>query len=220
MDQQLSGRLAVALFVLLIAATSLAGAGVVTEPEQFREDIKSWGAAGLALACALAIVHAVVPYPAELLCLATGYAYGFLPALALMLLLWTASSLVAYWLARRYGRPFVKRLVDPRALERAEARIAGASAGMLLAVRVIPIVPYNLVSYPSGMFGVPLARFTWTTTLGLVPQLALVTYAGSQATELSPMDLRIWAVGGGWLALILVGRWLAAHLGAGHPADR
>lgn len=220
LDQRLSGRLAVAVFVLLILATSLAGAGVVTEPDQFRDDMKDWGAAGLALACALAIVHAVVPYPAELLCLATGYAYGFLPALALMLLLWTASCLVAYWLARRFGSPLVKRLVDPRALERAQTRIADASVGMLLAVRVVPIVPYNLVSYPAGMFGVPLTRFTWTTALGLAPQLTLVTYAGSRAAELSPTDLRIWAVGLAWLALILVGRWIAAHMGAARPADR
>lgn len=215
-NQQLSGRLAVVLFLLIIAAASVAGAGLV-DPEQFREDVKSWGVAGVALACALAVVHAVLPYPAELLCLATGYAYGFLPALALMLALWTASCLVAYWLARRFGRPLVRRLVDPQALERAEARIAHANAGTLLAVRVIPIVPYNLVSYPSGMFGVPLGRFTWTTALGLAPQLTLVTYAGSQAVELSPTDLRIWAAGLGWLALILVGRRLAPRIGAARP---
>jgi uncharacterized membrane protein YdjX (TVP38/TMEM64 family) len=91
---------------------------------------------------------------AEFLCLATGYVYGFLPAIALMLVLWPASCILAYWLARRFGRPLVERLVDRRAIEWATGRIAKASAGTLLLLRVIPIVPYNVVSYPSGMFGV------------------------------------------------------------------
>jgi uncharacterized membrane protein YdjX (TVP38/TMEM64 family) len=219
-DRQLSGALAAVLFILLIAATSLAGAGLLAEPEQFREDVVSWGAAGIGVACGLAVIHAVVPYPAELLSLGTGYAYGFLPALTLMLVLWTVSCLVAFWLGRKYGRPLVGRLVKQRALERAESAVADASTGTLLALRIIPIVPYNLVSYPSGMFGVPLGRFTWTTALGLAPQVAVVTYAGSEAVELSPTDLRIWAVGLGWLALILVGRWLARRIGTARPDVR
>ena len=216
-DRQLSGRSAAAVFILLIAATSIAGASLLNDPEQFREDVESWGVAGVAVATGLAVIHAVLPYPAELLALATGFAYGFLPALALMLVLWTLSCLVAYWLGQRYGRPLVERLVEPRALKRAESRVAGASVGMLLALRVIPVVPYNLVSYPCGMFGVPLGRFTWTTALGLAPQLTVVTYAGSHAVELSPTDLRIWALGLGWLSLILVGRWLAGRLGTASP---
>ena len=212
-DRQLSGRYAVALFVIVIVLGTVLAAGMLAEPEQFREDVKSWGAAGVALTVGLALVHAVLPYPAELLCLAAGFAYGFVPALALMLVVWTASCLLAYWLARQFGRPLVSRFVDHDALDRAEERIAGARVGTLLALRVIPIVPYNVVSYPSGMFGVPLGRFTWTTTVGLAPQLALVTYFGSEAEDLSPTDWRIWAVGLAWLGLILLGRWLARRLG-------
>lgn len=213
-DRQLSGRYAIALFVVVIVLGTVLAAGLLAEPEQFREDVKSWGAAGVGLTAGLALAHAVLPYPAELLCLAAGFAYGFVPGLALMLVVWTASCLLAYWLARRFGRPLVQRFVDQAALARAEERVAGASATTLLALRVIPIVPYNVVSYPSGMFRVPLGRFTWTSTLGLAPQLALVTYFGSEAEELSPADWRIWAVGYGWLALIVLGRRLARRLEA------
>jgi len=215
-DRQLSGLAALVLFLLLVGAASVAGATLVTDLEQFREDVVAWGALGVLVALGLVIVHAVLPYPAEILSLACGFAYGFLPALALMVVLWTVSCLVAYWLAWRFGRPLIRRLVDHRALSRTEAKVAPARIGTLLALRVIPVVPYNLVSYPCGMFGVPLRRFTWTTAVGLLPQLAVVTYAGSQAVELSSTDARIWAIGLAWLALILAGRWLAARL---DPAD-
>ena len=204
-ERRLGGRAAVVVFFLIVGGATLAGAGLLPEPEQFREDVESWGALGIAAVLALALVHAVIPYPAELLCLGTGYAYGFLPAVALMLVLWPTSCLLAYWLAKRWGRALALRAVDHGALERAERGLADTGAVPLLSLRVIPIVPFNFVSYAAGMFGVPIGRFVWTTALGIAPQLALVTYAGSQADQLSPTDARVWLVGAGWLLLVVIG---------------
>jgi uncharacterized membrane protein YdjX (TVP38/TMEM64 family) len=203
--RRLGGRAAVVVFFAVIGTVTLAGAGLLPEPQQFRQDVDSWGALGVLAVLALALVHAVLPYPAELLCLATGYAYGFVPALALMLTLWPASCLLAYWLARRWGRALAHRTVDRGALERAERGIADTGPVPLLLLRVIPIVPFNFVSYAAGMFHVPLRRFLLTTAAGIAPQLTLVTYAGSRADDLSPSDPRVWLVGGGWLLLVVAG---------------
>lgn len=154
------------------------------------------------------MLHAVVAYPAELLCLATGYAYGFAPALAMMLVLWPLSCWLAYLLAQRYGRGLATRFVQPEALARAERTIGGAGPLVLLSLRVIPIVPFNFVSYAAGLFGVPPRRFLWTTAVGIAPQLTLVTYAGSRAEELSPAEPLVWVVGGAWLLLIVAGQAL------------
>ena len=202
---RIGGRAAVVVFFAVVGLATLAGAGLLPEPEQFREDVDSWGTRGLAAVVALALVHAVVPYPAELLCLATGYAYGLVSALALMLTLWPASCLLAYWLAARWGRALALRTVDRAALERAERGLANSGPVGLLLLRVIPIVPFNFVSYGAGLFRLPLRRFLWTTAIGIAPQLALVTYAGSQADELTPSDPRLWLVGGAWLLLVVVG---------------
>jgi uncharacterized membrane protein YdjX (TVP38/TMEM64 family) len=219
-DRLLSGRVAAVLFLLLLGAMSLAGAGVLGDPDDFRADVESWGAGGVALILALALVHAVIPFPAELLCLAAGFAYGFVPAFVLMLVAWPLSCLFAYWLAQRFGTRLAGRFVEPAALASAEERIAGAGVGTLLALRVIPIIPYNLVSYAAGMFRIPLGRFTWTTVVGLAPQLAVTTYAGSQAVELSITDPRLWAIALGWLALIFIGRWIAGRVSAPRPTPQ
>lgn len=207
-ERRLGGRTAGALFLVLVSVTTLLGSGLLPAPHEFREDVESSGAAGIALVLAIAMIHPVIPYPAELLCLATGYAYGFAGGLALMLVLWPASCLLAYWLARRYGRGLASRTVDVAALERAERGLSGTSVPVLIALRVIPIVPFNFVSYGAGMFGVPPGRFLWTTALGIAPQLTLVTYAGSRAEELSPAEPIVWIVGGAWLLLIVAGHAL------------
>lgn len=217
-ERRLGGRAAVVTFFLIVGGATLAGANLLPEPEQFRDDVESWGGVGIAAVVALALVHAVIPYPAELLCLATGYAYGFLPALMLMLTLWPASCLLAYWLANRWGRALARRTVDHGALERAERGLADTGTVPLLALRIIPIVPFNFVSYGAGMFGVPLRRFLWTTAAGIAPQLSLVTYAGSEADELTPSDPRVWLVGGAWLLLVLGGLQLYRRItGGAHP---
>jgi uncharacterized membrane protein YdjX (TVP38/TMEM64 family) len=207
-ERRLGGRTAVVVFFALIGTITLAGAGLLPPPHEFRQDVDSWGALGVALVVALALVHAVLPYPSELLCLATGYAYGFVPALLLMLTLWPASCLLAYWLAHRFGRSLAHRTIDRGALERAERGLSDTGVVPLVLLRVIPLVPFNFVSYGAGMFGVPLRRFLWTTAVGVTPQLTLVTYAGSQADDLSPSDPRVWLVGIGWLALVVVGMQL------------
>lgn len=207
-ERRVGGRAALLGFLLLTGLLTLAGSGFLPAPAEFRQDVDGWGAAGVLLVSGIAMLHAVVAYPAELLCLATGYAYGFLPALAMMLVLWPLSCWLAYLLAARFGRAFAERFVEPAALARAERSIGGASPLVLLAMRVIPLVPFNFVSYAAGLFGVPQGRFLWTTALGIAPQLTLVTYAGSRAEELSPAEPLVWIVGAAWLLLIAAGRAL------------
>ena len=207
-ERRIGGRTALLGFLLLTGLLTVAGSGLLPAPAEFRQDVDGWGAAGITLVTAIAMLHAVIAYPAELLCLATGYAYGFVPALAMMLVLWPLSCWLAYLLAARFGRTFAERFVEPGALARAERSIGDASPAVLLALRVIPVVPFNFVSYAAGLFGVPQRRFVWTTAVGIAPQLTLVTYAGSRAEELSPSEPLVWIVGGAWLLLIVAGHRL------------
>jgi len=57
------------------------------------------------------IVHSFVPFPAEFVALANGMVYGPLWGTVIT---WVGAMLgasIAFWLARRLGRPFVERMV-------------------------------------------------------------------------------------------------------------
>ncbi len=207
-ERRMSGRTALVVFFLIVGGLTLAGTGLLPQPEEFREDVESWGAVGVLGVAGLAIAHALVSFPSEILNIAAGYAYGFGPAFPLMMASWTASCLLAYWLAYRFAERVASRLVEPGALERLREWASDAPVPVLLAVRAIPIVPINLVSYAAGLARMPLWRFTWTTVAGLTPQFALPIYAGSQAREVELTDPTIWGATLAWLALIVLG-WLA-----------
>ncbi len=53
-------------------------------------------------------------------------------------------------------------------------------AATLLSLRLIPLIPYNAICYAAGVTRVPLARYSWTTVVGIIPLTCLVTYLGSR----------------------------------------
>ncbi|HEX8745249.1 MAG TPA: VTT domain-containing protein [Thermoleophilaceae bacterium] len=210
--RRMSGRTALVVLFLVVGGLTLAGTGLLPQPEEFREDVDSWGAIGVVGVAGLAFAHAIVSFPSEILNIAAGYAYGFWPALALLMPAWVGSCLLAYWLARRFGDRIANRIVEPEALDRLRTWASDAPVPVLLAVRSIPVVPINLVSYAAGLARMPLWRFTWTTAAGLTPQFGLPIYAGSQARDVAVTDPTVWGAGLAWVALILVGWWAYRRL--------
>lgn len=210
--RRMSGRTALVVLFLVVGGLTLAGTGLLPRPEEFREDVDSWGTAGVLGVAALALAHAIVSFPSEILNIAAGYAYGFWPAMALLMPAWVGSCLLAYWLALKFGDRIANRLVEPEALEKLRVWAGDAPVPVLLAVRSIPVVPLNLVSYAAGLARMPLWRFTWTTAAGLTPQFGLPIYAGSQARDVALTDPTIWGAGLAWVALIALGWWAYRRL--------
>jgi uncharacterized membrane protein YdjX (TVP38/TMEM64 family) len=160
-------------------------AAVHGETDEVRSEIASLGVAGPLLILVLTLIHAVVFYPAEIVDAAAGLAYGFLPALALVMLGWVLSGLACFAVGRSVARPLLDRWFGPERFERIEGRIERGGAKALVAARLIPIFPFSIVCYAAGAARVPVWRFTWTTALGYLPITAISVYFGTQLDLLS-----------------------------------
>src|SRR5215213_6760593 len=68
--------------------------------EAVRAEIDDLGAWGPLLIFALALIHTVVFYPAEIVDFAAGFAYGFFPALALTMFGWIVSGVLCWLIGR------------------------------------------------------------------------------------------------------------------------
>jgi uncharacterized membrane protein YdjX (TVP38/TMEM64 family) len=171
------------LTALVFAVPALHDAAVAAihgDTEEVRHQIHSLGVAGPLLIVVLALVHAVVFYPAEIVDAAAGLVYGFLPALALMMLGWLLSGLACFAIGRAVARPLLDRWLGAERFERTEQRIERGGAKVLIAARLIPIFPFSLVSYAAGAARVPTWRFAWTTALGYLPITAISVYFGTK----------------------------------------
>jgi uncharacterized membrane protein YdjX (TVP38/TMEM64 family) len=160
-------------------------AAIHGDTEKVRSEIESLGIAGPLLILALALVHAVVFYPAEIVDAAAGLVYGFIPALALMMFGWLLSGLVCFAIGRSVARPLLDRWFGSGRFDRIEARIERGGAKVLIAARLIPIFPFSIVSYAAGAARVPTWRFVWTTAVGYLPITVISVYFGTQLDLLS-----------------------------------
>jgi uncharacterized membrane protein YdjX (TVP38/TMEM64 family) len=184
----LAGVALLAALVFAVPALHDASAAAIQgDTETVRSEIESLGIAGPLLILVLALIHAVVFYPAEIVDAAAGLVYGFVPALLLMMFGWLLSGLVCFAIGRSVARPLLDRWLGAERFERTEARIERGGAKVLIVARLIPILPFSLVSYAAGAARVPAWRFIWTTTLGYLPITAVSVYFGTQLDLLSAL---------------------------------
>lgn len=176
------------LAALVLAVPALREAAVAAihgDTDEVRDQIQSLGLAGPLVILVLALVHAIVFYPAEIVDAAAGLVYGFVPALLLMMVGWLLSALFCFAVGRSVARPLLDRWFGAERFERIEARIERGGAKALIAVRLIPIFPFSLVCYAAGAARVPLWRYVWTTAVGYLPITAVAVYFGTQLDLLS-----------------------------------
>jgi uncharacterized membrane protein YdjX (TVP38/TMEM64 family) len=185
---------------------------------EVRHQIDRLGAAGPLLILVLTLLHAVVFYPAEIVDAAAGFAYGFFPALALMTVGWVLSGLLCWAVGRRVARPLLDRWFGEARFERVEEAIERGGPTLLLAMRLIPILPFSVVSYAAGAARVPLWRFVWTTALGYLPITAIAVYFGTRLEGLSLTDPLALGSAAALLALLAIGHW-AMRRQARRPAS-
>jgi uncharacterized membrane protein YdjX (TVP38/TMEM64 family) len=114
-----------------------------------------------------------------ILTIAGGYLFGTLPAVLYVNIGATSGAVLAF-LSARY-------LLGSRLQESYGAQLAKFNGEMerngiryLLTLRLIPVFPFFLVNFLSGLTRVPLSSFTWTTAIGIIPGTAVFAYAGHQ----------------------------------------
>ncbi|HEX6601400.1 MAG TPA: VTT domain-containing protein [Solirubrobacterales bacterium] len=185
-------------------------AAIQGDHDEVREQIDQLGLAGPLLILALCMLHSVVFYPAEIVDAAAGFAYGFFPAMGLVMSGWILNGLICWAIGGSIARPLLDRWFGEERFERIERSIERGGPTLLLAMRLIPILPFSIVSYAAGAARVPLWRFVWTTLVGYLPITAISVYFGTRLEGLSLTDPLVI---GSALALL-------ALLAAGHRAAR
>jgi uncharacterized membrane protein YdjX (TVP38/TMEM64 family) len=172
--------------------------------------VRSWldgsGPVGwLGLLAAMSLIT-LAPVPRTAVSVLAGVIAGFWGGLALALGSGVLGALVGFGLARWLGRETVTRLAGP-ALARADALLSRRGAVAVLSGRLIPVVPFTLVSYAGGLSGMRVTSYLLGSAAGLVPGTLLhVTVGATVGAEglsggrlllsLVPLVLGIGVLGG------------------------
>lgn len=158
--------------------------------KKFAEALGWWGPVVYALLIAIAVV--VSQIPGVPLTIAAGALWGPFPALLYSVLGGFIGAMIAYFLGRTLGRSIMKVLVGKVMVfnkDRGEVFI-----GLMIFVsRILPLFPFDIISYAAGVSGLRVGLYATVTFLGMIPSTLLLTYLGSAFTVSLPLALGISA---------------------------
>ncbi len=169
-----------------------------------REQVDAAGSLGAAVFVVGYAVLVLLPAPKALLTALGGALYGlWLGAL----LSWTAAIIgaaAAFALGRVLGRDAVDRLTHGR-VARADQVLSEHGFGAVVAVRLVPVLPFTAINYAAGLTGVRWCHYAAGSALGIVP--GSLAYAALGAWGADPWG--IVAAAGALVALVVVGALVA-----------
>lgn len=181
----------------------------------------NWGPVIVILAMAAAVV--VSPVPSAPIAIAAGAAYGHLWGTAFALIGAEIGALIAFEIARRWGRERVARRVAGWALPNA-LNSQVSLALFVFASRLLPAISFDIVSYAAGLTQMKRRWFALATAFGMVPATFLLSHAGAgiSAADDGIFDVLVTIGGLGLLAVLglLYGVWRRATQRSGLPENR
>ena len=204
------------LGILVLAVPALRHAAIAAihgETSEVRHQIKSLGAGGPLIIIGLGVIHSVVPYPAEIVNAAAGFAYGFFGGLGIVAIGWMISAIVCYWFGTGVARPLLDRWFGAERFARFERMVERGGVTLLIALRLLPIVPFSLVSAAAGAARVPFVRYCWTTAVGFLPITALAIYLGTRLEGIRFTDPAVIIAVVGVFVLLIGANWIIKRSG-------
>lgn len=137
-------------------------------------------AVAIALFIACFIANNIVLLPlASVLTVAAGFFFGAIPGIPIAMIAEIAGATTAFALSRSL---FGARVQKKYALKLGHFNDVFARYGIyfLLAVRLIPAIPFVFINVAAGLTLVRYRTFLWTTVVGMIPITFIQVFAGAQ----------------------------------------
>ncbi len=147
----------------------------------------------LALILTIILETVLAPIPGPLVSIVTGVVYGLWPGI---LYLWIGNMIgsnLSFWLARKLGRPLVRRLIKDKIIDSFDVFLRRNKFFIWL-VYIIPIFPVDVIGYVLGLSDFPYKRYITVIGLGFVINLFILTSFGDHLLTASGGVKFIYAI--------------------------
>lgn len=160
----------------------------------FKTFIDSLGWGGPVVYIAMILVAVVISQiPGVPLTIAAGALWGPLAGGLYSVIGGFLGSLTAYYLSRTLGRSAMKALTG-RVVIFNESKSEMYLGILIFVTRLLPLFPFDIVSYAAGLSGLSLRVYALATLLGMIPSTLLLTYLGSAFVVSVPFALGMSAI--------------------------
>ena len=175
-------------------------------PERIRELLSGMGSWAPWVYMAMFAVLPAFFFPVAVLALAGGVVFGLWQGALYTFIGAVVNCSVMFWTSRSFGRKQVEELMKKRLSPQWRARLSKLEGRkgfvLLIVLRLIPAVPYNLINYSFGLTGMKYPAYILASALGIIPGTFAFINIGDKSMDVTSP--------GFWIAIGLLLLLLAA----------
>ncbi len=161
------------------AFTVLTKADVVA----LKEYLLAFGVWAPVISALLMVFQSVIaPLPAFVITFTNGLLFGVFWGTVLSWSSAMVGAAVCFYIARTFGRPAVVKLTGGPSLEMTDRFFEKYGKHAIIVARLLPIMPFDPVSYGAGLTSMTFGGFMLATGIGQLPATVLYSYLGQTAT--------------------------------------
>jgi uncharacterized membrane protein YdjX (TVP38/TMEM64 family) len=201
------------LVIFIIVATAgfiIGGAPLMSflaDQERVRAWIESFGVWGPLVLIGMIVVQTVLSIsPISLLAIVGAYVFGFWQGVLYAFIGLAIGSALCMILGRRFGRPLVDRLIDPKSMATFDRFTDKRGPIFFFIIFVMPWVPDDLACYAIGLSRLSLKLMIPLAAVGRMPSVIVQCWLVAFANELPPA-LVVGVIAGGVLLALAFYRY-------------
>ncbi len=161
-----------------------------TDHEFMREILQRWGVlAPLVFIVIQALQVIIAPIPGDVTGVLGGFAFGQWLGFLYSTIGLTMGSLFAFWLGRRLGAPFIRRVTGPDVWKRLDFVVEAEGAILCFIIFLVPGLPKDTLCYLFGVSPIPFWVFALVSTLGRMPGTWVLSAGGAKAAAAQYVQL-------------------------------
>lgn len=178
--------------LLLLAALAVLASFLIDVPEfsslqSIKLFVESFGTWKIAVFILVLAVVAATFVPGSIFTLASGALFGPFWGMIYAVVGAVIGASVAFLLARYLGEPFVSHQMSSKwsQIEKHKRALENESFSIIVVLRLIPLVPFSVLTLVLGLTKIRFREFIAATTIGMLPGTFAYVYAGHSLSTLN-----------------------------------
>lgn len=130
------------------------------------------------------LLFAIVPltlFPDSILAIASGMVFGLIHGFIYTMIGAVCGGTLAFFLSRFLGRDFLIKHV--KHFEVLDKKIESNGFMIVLLLRLIPLFPFDIISYSAGLSKVKYSHYILATLIGIIPGVFVFTNLGDKSID-------------------------------------
>lgn len=156
-------------------------------PEKLKEFINSYGKIAPIVYILLFTFVPLTFFPDAVLAIAGGMAFGVVKGTLYTVIGALLGGSLAFFIASYFGKDLILKLTKNKHsfdfLSKGNREFL-----TILTLRLIPLIPFDVISYGSGLTGVKFKNFILATLIGIVPGVIVFSNLGDKALNLNSFE--------------------------------